>query len=628
MVTQQQMYRKIPVESWEVGAELLDILSRGLYSDAKDAIREYVQNSVDAQAKSVVVTVRGPRATIRDDGTGMDWDTLRRARRFGISDKNPRLHVGFRGIGMYAAFGMCERLHITTHQSGASENLHLEIHFGEMRRILEHDRLSDNRIGVGLAELLHDYTLFREEPYQGVDLNDHFTLVTLEGIEQEYRSQLNNVDALDAYLLNTLPVAFPNEGYGPTVNECLREHVNLNPVNLVCRVGDEPGFNIAPHIAENVETPQIHWLKDTDNQAIAFIWHALTTKGERIRSQSGADERSGTSGFLLKVKGFTLGDRLLLKPLWPAVGGRTLYHHYSGEIHILDHADVYPNAARDDLESSLSKQFLIRQLEDYFIDLNRRADLTRDILKTQRRMSGIRDTLKSFQNLGLEPDNDPFESYRKSQNFLEVLERTEKDLTRLRRGRRAVQPTPIQEEQIQKLRSELRNAQTMIRKVVRRAGQRTSKTSTLTQASLPEIPPRVALIAKAQKALQAMRESERDNDNIVRADEQLLRASRLRSIAQAVEIFDDLKATGTILSEAAEASRKELRTHLGWSPVGPVSLAEALVDSGFLPANEREQFLIKAIDAGILNGLGNRGERYETVIRAIADSVSEQDQLR
>lgn len=622
------MYRKIPVESWEVGAELLDILSRGLYSDAKDAIREYVQNSVDAQAKSVVVTVRGPRATIRDDGTGMDWDTLRRARRFGISDKNPRLHVGFRGIGMYAAFGMCERLHITTHQSGASENLHLEIHFGEMRRILEHDRLSDNRIGVGLAELLHDYTLFREEPYQGVDLNDHFTLVTLEGIEQEYRSQLNNVDALDAYLLNTLPVAFPNEGYGPTVNECLREHVNLNPVNLVCRVGDEPGFNIAPHIAENVETPQIHWLKDTDNQAIAFIWHALTTKGERIRSQSGADERSGTSGFLLKVKGFTLGDRLLLKPLWPAVGGRTLYHHYSGEIHILDHADVYPNAARDDLESSLSKQFLIRQLEDYFIDLNRRADLTRDILKTQRRMSGIRDTLKSFQNLGLEPDNDPFESYRKSQNFLEVLERTEKDLTRLRRGRRAVQPTPIQEEQIQKLRSELRNAQTMIRKVVRRAGQRTSKTSTLTQASLPEIPPRVALIAKAQKALQAMRESERDNDNIVRADEQLLRASRLRSIAQAVEIFDDLKATGTILSEAAEASRKELRTHLGWSPVGPVSLAEALVDSGFLPANEREQFLIKAIDAGILNGLGNRGERYETVIRAIADSVSEQDQLR
>ena len=628
MVIQQQMYRKIPVESWEVGAELLDILSRGLYSDAKDAIREYVQNSVDAQAKSVVVTVRGPRATIRDDGTGMDWDTLRRARRFGISDKNPRLHVGFRGIGMYAAFGMCERLRITTHQSGASDNLHLEIHFGEMRRILEHDRSSDNRIGVGLAELLHDYTLFREEPYEGSDLNEHFTLVTLEGINQEYRSQLNNIHALDAYLLNTLPVAFPNDGYGPDVNEWLREHVNLNPVSLICRVGDEPEFAIAPHIAENVETPQIHWLKDTDNQKIAFIWHALTTKGERIRSQPGEDERSGISGFLLKVKGFTLGDRLLLKSLWPAVGGRTLYHHYSGEIHILDHADVYPNAARDDLEPSLSKQFLIKQLEDYFVDLNRRADLTRDILKTQRRMLGIRDTLKSFQNLGSEPDNDPFESYRKSQNFLEVLERTEKDLTRLRRGRRAVQPTPIQDKQIQQLRDELRSAQTTIRKVVRRAGQRTSNARTSAQTSLPETPPRVALITKAQKALQAMRESGYDNDNIVRADERLVRASRLRSVAQAVEIFDDLKATGAILSEAAEASRKELRTHLGWSPVGPVSLAEALADSGFLPASEREQFLIKAIDAGILNGLGNRGERYEAVIRAIADSVSEQDQLR
>ena len=108
MVIQQDAFQKIPVESWEIGAELLDILSRGLYSDAKDAIREYVQNGVDAQATRVTITVRGPSATIRDDGLGMDWDTLRRARRFGISDKNPHIHVGFRGIGIYAAFGMCE----------------------------------------------------------------------------------------------------------------------------------------------------------------------------------------------------------------------------------------------------------------------------------------------------------------------------------------------------------------------------------------------------------------------------------------------------------------------------------------------------------------------------------------
>ena len=46
------------------------------------------------------------------------------------------------------------------------------------------------------------------------------------------------------------------------------------------------------------------------------------------------------------------GSHDVLKPNWPAVGGRTLYHHYVGEIHILPAAAVFPNAARDDLEAS------------------------------------------------------------------------------------------------------------------------------------------------------------------------------------------------------------------------------------------------------------------------------------
>ena len=434
MVIEQDAFQKIPVESWEIGAELLDILSRGLYSDAKDAIREYVQNGVDANATRVIVNVRGPRATIRDDGVGMDWDTLRRARRFGVSDKSPRIHVGFRGIGIYAAFGMCETIRITSRQAGTDELLHLEIRFGEMRRIIEQERVSEDKMGVGLTELLEEYTLFRREPYESSLVRDHFTLVTLDGITQEYRSQLNDSDALDAYLLNTLPVAFPNEGYGPTVNGWLREYVGLNSIKLICRVGDEPESPIEPHLAEDVESPQYYLIEDSEGEQVAFVWHTLTTRGERIRSPAGTNEGSGLSGYLMKVKGFTLGNRLLLKPLWPAVGGRTLYHHYTGEVHILDHAEVYPNAARDDLEPSLAKQNLLKQLEDIFVDWNRRADLTRDILKTERRMHGIRETLQAIEGRDADADQDPFELYRESKNFLEMLERTEREMLRLRRG--------------------------------------------------------------------------------------------------------------------------------------------------------------------------------------------------
>ena len=54
MTQNERETRTVQLESWEVGGELLDILSRGLYSDAKDALREYVQNGVDAGAKHIL----------------------------------------------------------------------------------------------------------------------------------------------------------------------------------------------------------------------------------------------------------------------------------------------------------------------------------------------------------------------------------------------------------------------------------------------------------------------------------------------------------------------------------------------------------------------------------------------
>ena len=90
MTVQNQVTETIPMEAWEVGAELLEILSTGLYSEARDAIREYAQNGIDAGATTILVTVDGPRVVVRDDGTGMDHDTLIKARRFGNVRQKPR----------------------------------------------------------------------------------------------------------------------------------------------------------------------------------------------------------------------------------------------------------------------------------------------------------------------------------------------------------------------------------------------------------------------------------------------------------------------------------------------------------------------------------------------------------
>src|SRR5712692_11367232 len=122
-----------PVQSDDIGGELLAILSKGLYPDPLDCIREYVQNSVDARAKNVTIKITGNSVIISDDGMGMAVGDLRQARQLGLSNKSQVENVGFRGIGIYSGFDICNRLLVTTKRVGEAKARILEFHFGEMK---------------------------------------------------------------------------------------------------------------------------------------------------------------------------------------------------------------------------------------------------------------------------------------------------------------------------------------------------------------------------------------------------------------------------------------------------------------------------------------------------------------
>ena len=627
MVTQQADTYKLHLAPEEVGGELLDILSRGLYSDARDAIREYAQNGVDAGASVIRVTVDGPRVVIRDDGTGMGKETLQKSRRLGISDKNAADHVGFRGIGVYSAFGMCESLTITSRQLGMDTQESIKFNFGEMRRILERDRRSEQRGAIALSELLFEHIEFTSATYGGNPEREselgHFTVVTLEGVLPEYRAQLSDLSSLSSYLLNTLPVAFPEEFYGPTVNGWLRTHVKLNPVRVILRVGNEPEAEVLPPIVFEVhDEASFEWVENTEGKHAAFIWYVLSNTGTRISLPAGVDEGSGSSGFLLKVKGFTLGNRLLIKPKWPPQGGRTLYHHYSGEVHVVEHANVFPNAARNDLESSPEKQALENILFQRFDLLNRKADLHRGINRTRSRMQGITQTAENLRNRSLDNDLDPFELYRQAQNLSEELEKAEREVVRPTRGRKAIRPTIQERKALDEVIVELRQAKQFVSSAARRA-ERQSQSS---RPSTP-VPPQIAILLQAVSALENMI-ADFPNPLVQGSLASLRSAAANRAIGRAVAVLDELKAKDVQLSNDAEASRKELRALLGWSPTGPVTLKEALAETGFSPSTEREDALIEAVDYGVLEGLGGRGQSYESALRALVESITGAEDLQ
>ena len=631
MVGQQQTSQRIPLEPWEVGGELLDILSKGLYTDAKDALREYVQNSVDADANNVHITIDGPVVTVRDDGHGMDFETLRRARRLGASDKGMLSNVGFRGIGIYAAFGMCEVLTIRAHQANSSELLGLRMHFGEMSRALERDRNAPKRSSIALTDLLFEHTAFLRTSFSG-NLNDQFTMVRLEGLQPEYRSQLSNLSKVHEYLLNTLPVTFPDTGYGPDVNRWMRDTLELNPVRVVVRVGKDPEVDVGPQIATRVHKPQASYLKDADGRELAFMWYALSANRERVSTGHVGASDSDVSGFLVKIKGFTLGNRSNVKHLWPLVGARALYHHYTGEIHVLDEAGAIPNAARNDLEAGRPRDVLFRYLQDKFAVLNSDADVARQLLKIREDLAGAEEEARKLLARRDDPDENQFELYRLSKNFIDELDGSERALNRLKgrgsRGARTVfPPSEAQIEKITELLSRLKEPKEIANRVVRATASRTRSKSRgrTAQAKQPALP-QVVLLKEALDSLVKMR-GDLPPDTFAATQVALEAALRLQVVPNAVAALDDLKAAGLALSETVESSRRQLRSHLGWSPNAPVSLFEALAQKGFLPASARERALIQAIDNGLRSGLGGRGEAYENLLRAVAEALTNHPEL-
>ncbi len=105
MVSRRRDFRKE-----DIGADLLPILTSGLYRNTLDTLREYIQNSVDAQSHQINIIIDPDVVSISDDGKGMDGQESERAIRLGMSDKNPLENVGFRGIGVYSAFNICDKL--------------------------------------------------------------------------------------------------------------------------------------------------------------------------------------------------------------------------------------------------------------------------------------------------------------------------------------------------------------------------------------------------------------------------------------------------------------------------------------------------------------------------------------
>lgn len=360
------------LSKFDIGADVISILTRGMYPDPRDAVREYIQNAVDAKSKSIEVKVRQDSVVVEDFGIGMDFSTLRKAVRLGISDKRPGKDVGFMGIGIYSAFHLCDTLTIYTRKAKELP-LMLKMDFKGMKNLLaqqKEKRLKNQITSDNLTDLqtllethieLSNENSLSEDEYpvaQG-------TRVELVGLDPILDDLLNEFDELAKYLRDVVPLHFNKEKFkwAKTIENkilkiCNENDAHFELVNLKLQVGGKIENLYRPYkdsdFSNNVpQEPEFREIKK-DRTFLGVVWGCLNSTRNRIEDKE-------LRGFLLKKQGFSIGKRENLAPLFGR--SNTHFDRYIGEVVIVN-PEILPNAARNDLEFSNLRTVFVAQLKD------------------------------------------------------------------------------------------------------------------------------------------------------------------------------------------------------------------------------------------------------------------------
>lgn len=345
---------------FDIGAEVISIITKGMYPDPKDALREYIQNGVDAHAKNINVKVRQESIIVEDNGVGMNHSVLRNAVRVGISDKNPTKNVGFMGIGIYSSFHLCDKLTIYSKGSDGIPN-RLEMDFGKMKSVLSEQQSKRFNNEINSEELIDLQTLLEtcinlteDDELTQESFPTTGTRVELTKIEGEFYSALSDFEEVSEYLRNVIPLHFDKEKfiYAIEIEDyiskiCDEKNQKFEIIDLTLQVNvkSEKLFRPYRNIDFNKQKlPQspVFFPIESNGEFFGVMWGCLNSVRKKL-------DNKNLRGFLLKKQGFTIGNRESLLKFFPRKN--TFFDRYSGEI-IIVNPKILPNASRNDIEYS------------------------------------------------------------------------------------------------------------------------------------------------------------------------------------------------------------------------------------------------------------------------------------
>lgn len=374
------------------GGFVLETLTIGLYSEARSAIREYLQNGLDAVMQAadtglissidgrIDITLKEDGLVIRDNGVGLEQGrAVQTLTAIGASLKDYRKQAGFRGIGRLAGIAFCKRLVFTTKAKGESVVTIVAFDAEQLRKDMS--PASGGRLS--LSALLNKNVKASQPPT--ADLKAHFFEVHLEGLVNA-PNESTDVDQMVDFVSQVAPVAYADDFPFRTHIESMAAarlfphelsqqspRSALEEVQIWVHGGDRSIQVRKPYSA--------HFTVGRDAIALSDVLiHDPPSKKwwgwVGLKVQPGAYKDEITKAIRVRVRNIQIDGTQIMGEMFSSVEDATSYGRfndwYVGEIFV-DPTFVIPNSRRDGFEEDDNWSVLKRELIALCSDLGKKA---------------------------------------------------------------------------------------------------------------------------------------------------------------------------------------------------------------------------------------------------------------
>lgn len=387
------------------GKFLLEILTKGMYSNPMHVYREYIQNSTDSIDKAVAggvissseaaihiqIDAAKQRIIIHDNGCGILAEKAREVLlSIGDSEKNGVDERGFRGIGRLAGLAYAEEVKFITSSYGEEVKTVMTCNCVKMQRLLQ----KSNTETSDVMETFKSISSF-DDP-QPEDKDAHYFEVQMMGVPLD--SGLLEENTVWSYLSETAPVDFNSQQFSQA--QKIRNHFSEHGCPITCykilrgsrKLPIYKPYSRTLSTGKKAKTKNKDYVRDvefmyaeaSDGKPLYIGWLALT-------DFSGIISDEAVQGIRFRKGNILVGNNTTFVKYFPSEG-HNANRMFAGEIHAL-HNELVPNSQRDEFEPNAIYSEMRQALSMWAGEINR---------KYRRGMSEATSSLRRLNQLNAE----------------------------------------------------------------------------------------------------------------------------------------------------------------------------------------------------------------------------------